>query len=138
MTSNRPYLIRALFEWILDNDCTPYLVVSAEVPGVQVPPAYVENGRIVLNVAPQAVRNLDIDNEFVSFDGRFDGQPFRVQAPVGSVMAIYAKETGQGTVFEVEVTDPPPDGPGEGTSDPDDSDKGSKDSGSGGHLRVIK
>jgi stringent starvation protein B len=133
MTSNRPYLIRALYEWILDNDCTPYLVVSTEGTGAQVPEAYVENGRIVLNVAPQAVRNLDIDNEYLSFDGRFGGQPHRVVAPVGAVMAIYAKETGQGTVFEVEVTEDPPPSP-----DDDPSGHGSKDGGGGGHLRIVK
>ncbi len=126
MTPNRPYLIRALFEWILDNDCTPYLVVSATVPGVSVPEAHVENGRIVLNVSPQAVRNLDIGNERVTFDGRFGGKPYAVYVPIGAIMAIYAKETGQGTAFEVEEpTEPSPDG------SPDDSSPG-------GHLRVIK
>lgn len=123
MTSNRPYLIRALFEWITDNDCTPYVVVSASMPGVRVPDGYVNNGRIVLNIAPQAVRNLDIGNEHLEFDGRFGGRPFRVSAPIGAVMAIYAKETGQGTAFEVE---PPPD-------DPPPSDDSPR-----GHLRVIK
>jgi stringent starvation protein B len=114
MTSNRPYLIRALFEWIIDNDCTPYLIVSTKVPGVTVPESYVENERIVLNISSQAVRNLDLGNERIEFDGRFGGQPHRVSAPVGAVMAIYAKETGQGTAFEIDETpdDTPPDGSG--------------------------
>ncbi len=128
MTSNRPYLIRALFEWILDNDCTPYLVVSANFPGVAVPSAYVENGRIVLNISPQAVRHLDIGNQELRFDGRFGGKPFQVVAPIAAVMAIYAKETGQGTAFEVDPNAPtPPEGP--------DDDGGNK---SGGHLRIVK
>jgi stringent starvation protein B len=123
MTSNRPYLIRALFEWIIDNDCTPYLIVSTRVPGVSVPEGHVENQRIVLNISPQAVRNLDMGNQLIEFDGRFSGRPYHVSTPVGAVMAIYAKETGQGTAFEVEDTPPnaPPDDPGPG-----------------GHLRVVK
>jgi stringent starvation protein B len=121
MTSNRPYLIRALFEWIIDNDCTPYLIVSTAVPGVSVPASYVEDQRIVLNISPQAVRNLDLGNERIEFDGRFGGQPFRVSAPIGAVLAIYAKETGQGTAFEID------DGPSD--TPPDDS---------GPRLRVVK
>jgi stringent starvation protein B len=124
MTSNRPYLIRALFEWIVDNNCTPYLIVSTRFPGVQVPEAHVDNDRIVLNVSPQAVRNLELGNERIAFDGRFGGKPFRVETPVRAVMAIYAKETGQGTAFDVDDSTPP--------------DQPPDNAGPGGHLRVVK
>ena len=123
MTPNRPYLVRALFDWIIDNDCTPYLILGADLPGVDVPREYVEDDKIVLNVSPTAVRNLEIGNEFVSFDGRFAGRPHSILAPVGAVLAIYAKETGQGMAFE-----------GEADEDPTPPDSGS----GGSHLKVIK
>lgn len=102
MNSNRPYLLRGLFEWIVDNDCTPYVVVAADVDGVDVPQAYVADGRIVLNIAPAAVRDLVIADQFLSFTGRFSGQSYHVSAPIGAVTAIYAKESGEGMMFQVE------------------------------------
>ena len=124
MTSNRPYLLRALLEWINDNRCTPYLVVAADVPGVEVPRDYVKDGRIVLNVSSIAVRDLTIDKHRLMFDGRFAGRSFRVTAPTGAVVAIYAKETGQGMFFDVEPTDPPP--------------PPTRDLSSVSHLRLVK
>ena len=112
MTSSRPYLIRALYDWIVDNDCTPHLLVNAEYPDVQVPTDFVSDGQIVLNVAPGAVRNLQMSNDAVSFDGRFGGMPHSLQLPCAAVMAIYARENGQGMVFEIEPT-PPDDTPDE-------------------------
>jgi len=108
MTSSRAYLIRALNEWILDNDCTPYIVVSAAVEGVEVPQEYVNDGQIVLNIMPSSVRNLLMDNEGVSFDARFNGQPQSLFAPIKAITAIYAKENGQGMVFtdEPDPTEP--------------------------------
>ena len=102
MTSSRPYLIRALLEWIGDNDGTPYLLVAADVDGVAVPRDHVKNGRIVLNVSTAATRNFRLDDEVVEFDSRFNGKPFHVVAPLGAVAAVYAKENGEGMAFEVE------------------------------------
>ncbi|MEH6492105.1 ClpXP protease specificity-enhancing factor [Halopseudomonas sp.] len=117
MNSSRPYLIRALYEWILDNQCTPYLLVNAGFPGTAVPEGFVEDGQIVLNLSPSAVRHLDMDNERICFDGRFGGVAQQVWLPAEAVMAIYARENGQGMVFEVEPLSPPP-GPGDGADSP--------------------
>ena len=102
MTSSRPYLIRALLEWIGDNDGTPYLLVAADVDGVAVPPEHVKDGRIVLNVSATATRNFRLGDDAVEFDSRFNGKPFHVVAPLGAVAAVYAKESGEGMAFEVE------------------------------------
>lgn len=98
----RPYLLRALYEWLLDSELTPYLLVSAEGEGLSVPQEYIADGRIVLNISPNAVRNLDIGPDAVSFDGRFAGKSFAVYLPLFAVTAIYAKETGEGMLFEEE------------------------------------
>ncbi len=102
MTSSRPYLIRALLEWISDNDCTPYLLVAADADGVAVPQRHVQDGRIVLNVSAAATRNFQLDDAAVEFDSRFSGEPFHVVAPLRAVAAVYAKENGEGMAFEVE------------------------------------
>jgi stringent starvation protein B len=102
MSANRPYLLRAFYEWIVDNNCTPYLVVDATFSGVKVPMQFVQNGQIVLNVAPSAVGNLQLANDAVTFNARFGGQPFALYIPVKAVLAIYAKENGAGTVFTLE------------------------------------
>jgi stringent starvation protein B len=125
MFSNRPYLLRALLEWINDNRCTPYIVVAADVPGVEVPRDYVKDGKIVLNVSSVAVRGFSIDRHRVSFDGRFAGKSFHVTAPTGAIVAIYAKETGQGMFFDVEATEPPPSPP-------------PREGGNASHLRLVK
>ncbi|MGH8433420.1 MAG: ClpXP protease specificity-enhancing factor [Pseudomonas sp.] len=116
MNSSRPYLIRALYEWIVDNDCTPHLLVNAEYSGVQVPQGFASDGQIVLNVSPGAVRHLHMDNEAVSFEGRFGGVAHTLYIPAAAVLAIYARENGQGMVFDLEppVVDEEPD------SGPDD------------------
>ena len=103
MNSSRPYLIRALYEWIVDNDCTPHLLVNAEFAGVQVPPGFASDGQIVLNVSPSAVRHLHMDNEAVSFEGRFGGIAHSLYVPAVVVLAIYARENGQGMVFDLET-----------------------------------
>jgi stringent starvation protein B len=123
VTPHRPYLLRAMYQWILDNNATPYIIVSTSVAGVVVPAGHAENGRIVLNISPTSIRNLIIGNDSIDFDGRFGGKPFHVTAPVGSVMAVYAKETGEGMAFEAEASadEPAPRGPSPG-----------------GHLRVVK
>jgi stringent starvation protein B len=106
MTSSRLYLVRALYEWIVDNDCTPHLLVNAEFPNVQVPPGYATEGQIVLNVSPSAVRHLSLGNDAVSFEGRFGGVAHNLFVPAAAVMAIYARENGQGMVFEAEPVMP--------------------------------
>lgn len=99
MLSSRPYLARALYEWLLDNDHTPYIVVDAEREGVQVPGQFVQNGQIVLNISPSAVRDLHMSNEAVTFSARFSGQPMQVIVPSEALIALYARENGIGMVF---------------------------------------
>ena len=88
VTPSRPYLIRAIHEWIADNDLTPQIVVDADLPGVQVPAGHVRDGHIVLNVSSNAVRGLTLGNEFVEFDARFSGSPFHVVVPTTAVVAV--------------------------------------------------
>ena len=112
MSSRRPYLIRATYEWILDNDCTPYVVVNATLKDVVVPQQFVEDGQIVLNVSPSAVRGLDIGNDFLTFDARFGGVPMDVFVPLYAVIGIYARENGEGLLFDEELpADPEPTPP---------------------------
>jgi len=113
-----------MHEWILDNGKTPYVIVSTTVAGVSVPEDRAENGRIVLNLSPTAIRNLKIGNEVLEFDGRFGGRPFRVTVPIAAVLAVYARETGEGMAFE-------PAGPA-------DQPAPTQPTTPGGHLRVIK
>jgi stringent starvation protein B len=111
MTPSRPYLMRALNEWILENDCTPYVLVDAFLPGVQVPEDYVNNGQIVLNISTSAVKSLLIDDDGLSFNARFGGVPIDLYVPMVAILAIYAKENGQGMVFGNEAGAPDPDQP---------------------------
>jgi stringent starvation protein B len=111
MKSNRPYLLKAFYEWIVDSDCTPYIAVDAHVSGVEVPQEFVTDGQIVLNIAPRAVSNFDMNHQSVSFSTRFSGIPIDIIVPVFAVIGIYAHENGQGMVFDVEdnpENDPPP------------------------------
>lgn len=102
MNSSRPYLVRALYEWIVDNDCTPHILVNSEYPAVQVPQGFANDGQIVLNISPSAVRHLHMDNEVVTFEGRFGGVPHSLYVPVPAILGIYARENGQGMVFDLE------------------------------------
>lgn len=102
MTSNRPYLLRALYDWITDNDLTPYLLVDARVSGTRVPPSAVRDGQVVLNIAMRAVAELELGNERIRFHARFGGVSHTVDVPVGAVLAIYAQENGQGMMFPAE------------------------------------
>jgi len=101
-SSNKPYLIRALYEWILDNQGTPHLIVNADYPGVQVPREHVNNGEIVLNVSPHAVQGLVLENEEVHFNARFSGVARVIRVPVAAILAIIARENAQGMAFPVE------------------------------------
>ncbi len=111
MTSNRPYLIRAINEWLLDNQFTPHLLVDVEAPGVEVPDNFVQDGKIILNIGPHAVEGLRITNEEVTFLARFSGVSQLISFPVSAVLAIYAKENGRGMMFN-EDDNPEPDDPG--------------------------
>jgi stringent starvation protein B len=125
MSPSRPYLIRALHEWIVDNQLTPYLLVDCGVEGVRVPPEHVSEGRIILNVSPAATQELHMGNELIAFSARFAGKPQNIEVPVEGVLAIYARENGRGMVFSNDNDD--------GTT-PDPSDDG----GGKPHLRVVK
>jgi stringent starvation protein B len=141
MISTRPYLIRAFYEWIVDSDCTPHIVVNAELPDVDVPRGYVEGGQIVLNIAMPAVQNLALNNEAVSFQARFGGVAHEIYVPVKAVLAIYARENGRGMVFSEEEhddADPPEQEAPHGSAE--DKHKHGKGKGGKGksHLTVVK
>lgn len=104
-TSNKPYLLRALYEWILDNDATPYLLVDATQSDVQVPRQHVKDGQIVLNAAPGAVQGWFVDNAAISFSARFSGKAQTIYIPMKSLLAIYAQENGLGMAFPEEPDD---------------------------------
>lgn len=128
LSSRRPYLIRAMYDWVVDNGLTPYLLVAADAEGVQVPAGYAQEGRLTLNVNPQAVRNLELGNDLISFHARFGGQPFHVSVPPGAVLALYASENGEGMLFGEEEVPPPPEPP----------DDEPPKSGGRSHLKVVK
>lgn len=139
MNSSRPYLVRALYEWIVDNDCTPHILVNAEYPAVQVPQGFASDGQIVLNVSPTAVRGMNMDNDAVSFEGRFGGVSHHLYVPISAILGIYARENGQGMVFELESPllddeeddiEPDDDGPPDGGQTPRPSGRPS--------LKVVK
>jgi stringent starvation protein B len=117
MNPRRPYLLRAIHEWISDSNCTPHLVVDAGYPGVEVPRQYVKDGKIVLNVSWTATAQLKLGNDEVSFSARFGGSSMNVRVPVAAVLAIYARETGQGMIFSDDDAGPPAPSP----SPPSDS-----------------
>lgn len=123
MTSSRPYLMRAVYEWIVDNNMTPYMLVNAQLPNVHVPQEHVSNGKIILNIAPEAVQNLNMAGDEVGFHARFGGKPMHVRVPITAALAIYARENGRGMVFN---------------DDEDPTPEPSKDKPSGPQLRVVK
>ncbi len=137
MTANRPYLLRAFYDWIVDNKCTPYLVVDATYPAVKVPQQFVQNGQIVLNILPSAIGNLQLGNELITFNARFSGQPFALSIPVKAVLAIYARENGAGTVFTLEE-DEENDQDFVSDATPDDLPPEPPKPGRGSHLKVVK
>jgi len=108
MTSQKPYLIRAIHEWLVDNNLTPHLLVNATVEGVQVPHEFINEGKIVLNVDPGAVRNYHADNEWISFSARFSGKAMELFIPIHAVQSIYSKENNQGMFFPEEEPSPEP------------------------------
>jgi stringent starvation protein B len=114
MTPSKPYLIRAIYDWIVDNGLTPYLVVDAKQEFVQVPQEFVEDGRIILNVSPVACRGLHLENDRIVFSARFAGEVKQIFSPPKAVLAIYARENGQGMVFTEEHDGTGGDGSGGG------------------------
>ncbi len=133
MTSNRPYLLRAVYEWISDNGLTPYLLVDARQSGVRVPTHAIKDGQIVLNVAMRAVAELELGNDTVRFSARFNGVSQQVNVPLQAVLAVYAQENGQGMMFppEAQASAPAPT-PSENSPEPDKPQR------KGPQLRVVK
>ena len=116
MTSSKPYLVRALYEWILDNDNTPYILVDTSSDRVSIPEGIANDGKVVLNLSPAAIHNLEMTNTEVSFSARFNGVAEEIFVPVSSLLAIYARENGEGMMFPVE--DAPADDESRRTSGP--------------------
>lgn len=104
MTSSKPYLIRAIYDWLVDNELTPYIVVdvTGDSSQLQVPEEHIDNGRIILNISPKACRGLHLDNDRIIFSARFSGEVKQLFVPPQAVQAIYAKENGRGMVFSDE------------------------------------
>jgi stringent starvation protein B len=133
VSSRRPYLLRAMHEWMTDNDQTPHLIVDACRQGVQVPNEYVKDGKIVLNVSHAAIRDLHLGNDGIEFEARFGGRSMRISLPMQAVIGIYARETGEGMLFGGEEDGEP--GPESGAPGPaGDASGGSRR----GHLKVVK
>ncbi|MEQ1620785.1 MAG: ClpXP protease specificity-enhancing factor [Methylococcales bacterium] len=113
MNSLKPYLIRAIYEWIVDNDLTPHLLVDAESTDAILPLEFIEDGKIVLNIRPQAIQGLSLGNDFIEFNARFSGKPMHIVTPISAVLGIYARENGKGMVFDREDEnnndEPPPE-----------------------------
>lgn len=136
--STKPYLIRAIYEWSLDNQLTPQIMVSDSVQGVVIPQDYVKDGHIVFNIHENAVKDLNMDNEWILFSARFAGKAMQVQVPIEAVLAIYARENGQGIFFQDDNEPPPSD------EDKNDQPKSPKfpdgDTGKSpkSHLKLVK
>lgn len=125
MTTNRPYLLRALYAWITDNGLTPHVLVNAEVEGVDVPAHAIQKGKVVLNIASGATEQLLLNNETICFKARFSGKPYPISVPMDAVIAIYARENGQGMMF---AQDDSPRPPVDGSDDPSPRS----------HLKIVK
>jgi stringent starvation protein B len=114
MTSLKPYLIRSIYDWIIDNNMTPHLLIDAEHSDAILPVDFIENGKIVLNIRPEAIQNLSLGNDEIQFNARFSGKPMQIIVPIVAVDAIYAKENGKGMVFDDQDDSeeiPPPNNP---------------------------
>jgi len=137
MLSTKPYLVRAIYEWCVDQGFTPYLAVQAD-SHTRVPSGYVREGQIVLNIGPEATHQLKIDNEQVTFQARFNGVAHQIVVPIGNIMAIYARENGQGMAFEMAgalentLAEEVPDSAEAETEAPDEPPP------RGSHLKIIK
>jgi len=141
MSSSRPYFLRAIYEWILDNNCTPHILVDAHVQGTQVPQQHVnKDGQIILNISPSAIKDFFMDNTAVSFNARFSGVVNNLYVPCGAILGIYARENGQGMMFEAEQNPQPPTPSAPPPTAPTPITKSSGDSAAAKRpgLRVVK
>ena len=131
MNSSRPYLVNALIDWIVDNGCTPHVVLDLSIDDVIAPTEYATENRLVINVSGTAVRNFKLDQDGLEFDARFQGQPHHVNCPVGAIVGIFAKENGEGMAFKATLDGAPAQG-GAAEAGEDDEPKLPP------HLRVVK
>ncbi|HRO63496.1 ClpXP protease specificity-enhancing factor [Thermomonas sp.] len=148
MTSQRPYLLRALYEWVVDNGMTPHVLVNARMPGVRVPAHTIKDGQVVLNIADRAVAKLTMDNDALRFSARFGGVSQNVVIPMAAVIAIYARESGQGMALPEELPAGTPSADAETDTTPETAQPQPADDGPpeeapeppkrGGHLRIVK
>lgn len=132
MSPNRPYLLRALHQWIVDNGMTPHILVNAEVENIQVPVSAIRNGKVVLNVDPAAVRGLEIGNDYLTCSARFNGASQTLFVPIFAILAVYARENGQGMMFADEAGKPG------GVNETDTPAKTTSSGKDRSHLQVIK
>ncbi len=136
--STKPYLVRAIYEWALDNGFTPQMLVATDNDGVQVPRQYIKDNQIVLNIHPKSVTGLELGNELMWCSARFSGITMEITVPMPAVLAIYARENGQGIVFQDENTGvPPPSDPDRSREEGASESKGSRQ-GSASHLKIVK
>lgn len=138
MTSSRPYLLRAIYEWIVDNGCTPHVMVNAMLPGVQVPTNFVKDGQIVLNVAPSAVSSLVMDADALACSARFGGVARELYVPVAAILGIYARENGRGMMFEAEPEPDPEPPKDEGRDGKNGEGKSADKAAARPSLKVVK
>ena len=131
MTSSRPYLVRAMYQWIVDNGLTPHLLVNAEAEQCMVPAGHINDGKIVLNIAPMAVQGLTLGDEEITFSARFGGKSEAILVPVPAILAVYARENGQGMMFSE-------DDPGESEERESGSDMDPDPDKPRPNLRVVK
>ncbi|OGO91909.1 MAG: ClpXP protease specificity-enhancing factor [Coxiella sp. RIFCSPHIGHO2_12_FULL_44_14] len=134
MNSSKPYLLRAVYEWLTDNQLTPYIMVDVLFPGVEVPERFVEDGKIILNIEDHAVKHLSLGNDIVEFDARFSGISHHIHIPVPAIKAVYAFENGRGMVFSDEGQDEG-SGPSTGGGKPPSPTKPKRGK---PHLTVVK
>lgn len=130
MSSKKPYITRAFYQWIVDNGCTPYLMLSTKSKRVEVPMTFVKNHQIVLDVSPTSVKDFEIHNEYVYFKAHFKGIEETIYAPIEAVLAIYAAEDGDGFMFEEE---PIPNEPRK----KEDASEGSSEKSGDGFLKLV-
>lgn len=140
MSSSRPYLLRALLDWILDNNGTPHIVVDANCTGVSVPAEHVRDGQLVLNIHPGAVQGFELNNDWITFKARFQGHSQDIFVPMQAVNAIFARENGDGMAFAPDAAlAPPASSPGAADSVPDEGGSTRLKSGSGRPgLKIVK
>ena len=139
MSPSQPYLLRALNEWIVDNGCTPQVLVDSAHPDLEIPDSVRSQEKVVLNISPSAVRDLEIDDEYLSFVARFAGVSHGVLIPIEAVQAIYARENGQGMMFPEAAGDEAKDGKAEPGRDADAEKETSEGTKRGkANLKVIK